>query len=218
MNNQDQFDNWTKQWEKAQADGVFKDAPKPPQPKSQVDFFGQFPTLDTPQRPNQSDAEYWRQVYDLSRGGAGALPGDPGNPEVLQEENKPDLRPFVKMDVADKATVRKGPQGMNDWPKGQDPNMSKMARGLAHSANPVYFYSYGKDQDLHVTPNWSSGVELEELHNIKVELEQLESKLGHAETLGKDTKRLKSQLSELKIKVDELSNSLTPGFLSDYMS
>jgi hypothetical protein len=217
MNNQDQFDNWTKQWEKAQADGVFKDAPKPPTQHA-TDFFGQFPTLDTPQRPDQTDAEYWRQVYELSRGGSpAALPGDP---EVIQENlDQQDVRPFAKVDVPAKDRVRKGPTGLDKYlPKGQDADMSKMARGLSHTANPVYYYSYGKDQDLHVTPNWSSGVELEELHNIKVELEQLESKLGAAETLGKDTKKLKSQLSELKTKVDELSNSLTPSFLSDYMS
>src|SRR5262252_4667945 len=72
---QEQFDDWTAKWAQAEKDGIFADAPKPAQPRSQhtPDFFGNYPTLDTHKGLDAVDAEYWRQVYQMS-GGAGDAP------------------------------------------------------------------------------------------------------------------------------------------------
>src|SRR5262252_1485628 len=68
MNAQDQFNSWTEKWEKAQREGVFDDARKPAQPAPQhtPDYFGNYPTLDIRKGLDAVDAEYWRQVYQMS--------------------------------------------------------------------------------------------------------------------------------------------------------
>src|SRR6516225_1661955 len=67
---QDEFQSWTEKWEKAQQNGIFADAPKPAQPRNQStpDFFGAYPSLDTRKGLDAVDAEYWRQVYQMSSG------------------------------------------------------------------------------------------------------------------------------------------------------
>lgn len=188
MNSQDQFDNWTKQWEKAQEDGIFANAPKPPQvrPQHSADFFGQYPTLDAP--ANQSDLEYWKQVYDRSRhqGDAPDLAGE----EVITEQ-----RATGRKVVAEQQSPSKKELG-------------EVAKKLFNGPNPIYPYSLGKDQDLKVTDNWTDGKELVELNNIRVELEKLESKLNALEGLGKSGKDVEGKIAQLRNKADELSDSL----------
>jgi hypothetical protein len=83
----DDFDKWTDQWEAAQKEGIFADAPKPaPQPIA--DFFGQYPTVDD--KPLKDvDAEYWNQVYRMSQGDHDAPDVTQYQDDLLQEEKLP---------------------------------------------------------------------------------------------------------------------------------
>jgi hypothetical protein len=67
----DDFDSWVDKWDKAIADGVFKDVPKIPgtaPQTSQDSFFGLSQTNPT-DSINLSDADYWRAISDVADGG-----------------------------------------------------------------------------------------------------------------------------------------------------
>lgn len=68
MSNDEKFDNWVDQWEKAQKDGIFKDAEKPISPSSQTashSFFGLVNT-DNSKDINDADAEYWQKLHQMN--------------------------------------------------------------------------------------------------------------------------------------------------------
>lgn len=68
MSYDDKFDTWVDQWAKAQKDGIFKDAPKPPTPSSQTadsSFFGLVNTKDSKQIKD-ADAEYWNKLHQMT--------------------------------------------------------------------------------------------------------------------------------------------------------
>lgn len=72
----DDIDKYSGMWEKALADGVFKDAPKPAAPKSS--FFGL--DQDYSEVPlDKTDSKYWNDVYNQSV----------GKEQILTEESKP---------------------------------------------------------------------------------------------------------------------------------
>ncbi len=161
-------------WDKALKDGVFKDAPKPPEPNRDSDFFGQWDgSEEVPM--NECDAKYWARVYNLSKGtGPGAAP-DP-----LREDA-----------VATKDRIK------------------KVSDRIANSANPIYPGTVGKDQDVKATRNWTDGPELQELAQLKVKLEKLESQMNAQEGLGKNGSSVQKQIDALRTKLDDLSDSLT---------
>jgi hypothetical protein len=87
--------------------------------------------------------------------------------------------------------------------------LKKMTSRMANSHNPVHPQSLGNDQDVVVTQNWGvGGEEIEELAEMKVKLEQLESRLNAEEGMGKSGKGISEQIKSLKKQIDELSNSL----------
>lgn len=76
---QDDFNKWCDLWDKAVADGVFEDAPKPltptPQTSDPASFFGpvnSHPTSDV----RDCDAQYWSDLYER------------GEPQLFQEEKE----------------------------------------------------------------------------------------------------------------------------------
>lgn len=185
---QDQFDKWTRQWEKAMSDGVFDDAPKLPQPAYQSappDFFGQNPTVDLPP-VNIPDAEYWRQVYGLSKHSGQA-------PDLLQEQ-------------VDSPVERR--KGRNVKAEG---DIAKYYSKIARSDHPIVPTSVGKDQAPVVTQNWGvGGKEVDRLSELKLQLHDLESKLNALEGVGevKNSRSMQQKLDRLRNEIDEFSDSL----------
>ncbi len=255
----DQFADWTAQWEKAMEDGVFDDAPKPAQPRTQhsPDFFGQYPS---PNAKGEIDAEYWKQVYQMSNG-QGDAP-DVANPDEQDNYTYADggdhyLTNSTKhkgKKITEQKKAPKGKKKLNerfgggfddtgpgfdsvDTPKmaaplstntgdsgrGTSPQRQKdfalRASQLGRTPNPIYYYSHGKDENLHVTPNWGSGPELEQVAEIKEELFELENKINALEGQGKyDNKGLEKKIKELHDRLDDLSDQLAPGILEDPLS
>lgn len=94
--------------------------------------------------------------------------------------------------------------------------LKKMTSRMANSNNPVHPDSLGNDQDVVVNQNWGvGGEEIEELAEMKVKLEQLESRLNAEEGMGKSGKGISEQIKSLKKQIDELSNSLNGNRMGD---
>jgi hypothetical protein len=134
------IEDFAKIWDKALADGVFKDAPKT-MPTSLdlsnddgADFFGQHRNaeydIDAP--INEADARYW---VELSKNAADR--SSYFNP--INEERE------VSKEEAEKASKK-----------------------LGSTFNPVYPNTIGKDQDMKVAKNWAmGGEELTKLEDLK---------------------------------------------------
>jgi chemotaxis protein histidine kinase CheA len=108
-------------------------------------------------------------------------------------------------------------------PKPIKPNMSNkelgdVAASKANAANPIEPSSVGKDQDY--KPNLADVEELQELHNMKVQLLELQGKLAASDALAKsdDGDKIQKQIDKLQQAIDELSDSITPQFMQSYLS
>ncbi len=215
---QDDFANWVGMWEKAQEDPSFKAAPKPPQPNhGGGDFFGQYPAVDHDAPPEPNDHEYWKQVY-LQSMGQGDAPdvAAPTGFGMIQEQKQKIQKKAQQQRVARKSDdeqPRKKKRSINE--EAGDKKIGDVAKRMARSANPIYYYSAGKDQEPRVTPNWTDGKELTELHDLKVKLHQLEGKLNAMIGEGKPDKsvrQMEQELRKLRDRLDELSDSLSGGW------
>lgn len=177
-------------WDAALEKGIFKDAPKPPQPRNidaeeadgfggGADFFGQHYSdeYDIDRPLNEVDTKYWAAV---------SRQADPLGKYVDPLAN-------INEEVASKKdAVKKSTEKM----------------GNAH--NPVYPYSVGKDQETKVSQNWGTGgKEHFQLEELKVRLEKLESKLNSIESTGKSGKDTQSKIDGIKKQIDDLSDNLT---------
>jgi hypothetical protein len=216
------FEDWVDMWEKAQADGTFKDAPKPPAPSNPGSFFGmQYAGADADLPPGDAETEYWNQVYQRSNN-AGDAP-DIAAPEVLQEQKKPVEKPVEKPRKARLPERKPLPETRPlKEAKNHDPSnaeLGKIAKAQLRSPNPIYYYSAGKDQEPHVTQNWAmGGKEVQELEEVKVKLHQLENKLATMMGEGKpdrQVQKLESELRKLRDRLDELSDSLHGGWVGE---
>jgi hypothetical protein len=67
----DDFENWVDKWDKALADGVFKDSPKIPStaPQTSQDSFFGLQQSNPTDSINSSDADYWRAISSVADGG-----------------------------------------------------------------------------------------------------------------------------------------------------
>lgn len=85
------------------------------------------------------------------------------------------------------------------------------------SSNPVKLTTTGPDQDLTVTPNFSDGKELRELHDLKLKIEDLERKFHEAEVKNNSKKEnsLNKEIASIRNKIEELSNSLNPSMYTN---
>lgn len=105
------LDKYTDQWEKALKNGIFDDAPQPPAPSRDLDFFGQMGGEEIVPM-NECDAKYWDRVYKLSkRTGPGCAP-DPLAP-MKEEVDK-----TAAKRVADKIANSANP--IEPWTVGKD--------------------------------------------------------------------------------------------------
>jgi hypothetical protein len=94
--------------------------------------------------------------------------------------------------------------------------LKKMSSRMADSNNPVHPDSLGNDQDTVVVQNWGvGGKEIEKLAEIKIKLEQLESRLNAEEGMGNSGKGISEQIKKIKKDIDELSNSLNGSRMGD---
>jgi hypothetical protein len=203
MDNKEQFDKWVDQWAKAQEQGVFGES-KPTQDPTGFgtlpgpDFFGVY--KPTNKDLSNVDSEYWRQVYQMSAH-SGEAPDVVGDEAVITEE----------LNDEEKETL--------DYTKPDKKSVSKITDDLGGLSNPVKANTRGKDNINKVTPNWTCGDDLVELHNMKIKLQKLEDKLAADPMMEqKKTKSVLSQINSLKEKIDDLSNSLSPDFQTDYLS
>lgn len=179
------IEDFAKIWDKALADGVFKDAPKT-MPTSLdlsnddgADFFGQHRNaeydIDAP--INEADARYW---VELSKNAADR--SSYFNP--INEERE------VSKEEAEKASKK-----------------------LGSTFNPVYPNTIGKDQDMKVAKNWAmGGEELTKLEDLKKRLHSLESELNklgvNKPATDKQDSTLQKSIDDLKKQVDDLSDRL----------
>ncbi len=200
------LENWMKQWKSAQEKGLFKDAPKPPVINEQTkssDYFGNIKEQAEPKAVGvkNCDAQYWQQVYKLSKG-----------QKLTEQTSKIEDDPLGST-----------PQGkLRDVP---DKNsLGTKAAELGNAANPVIPSTRGEDQRKHITPDWADGKGLRELVDLKTSLYKLEVKINSHPKFGAygdespEIKKIQTQIDELKHKIDELSNSLSPDFVQDELS
>lgn len=82
--------------------------------------------------------------------------------------------------------------------------------------NPIHFASVGNDQEnddgrVRVTNNWNDGKELQELADIKKQVEAMERKMHEFDVLNKknDKNKIQAQLENLRNRVKQLSEKLT---------
>jgi hypothetical protein len=213
----DNFDKWVDQWERAQKEGIFDDAPKPPVPTQNYaadDFFGN----NRPQ-PGSTlrdvDANYWNKVYRMS-----AHMGEAPDITADEEEHDPSMQGEDLVTISEDAPVG----GKKDFKlapttKPDGKSVSKITDDLGGLANPVHASTRGVDNNNRVTPNWAGGQEIIELHRMKEQLQKLEDKIAADPMVeNKGTKRVLSQIDALWKKLDELSNTLTPEFVKEYLS
>lgn len=161
------------------------------------DFQKESPKVE----PNpHRDADYWNAVYEKMNKYDDAP--DLANPQILTEENQ-----------KDKITI----------PIPKKPNLSTkelgdVAKSAANAANPTTATSAGKDQDY--KPNLADVYQLEQLHDMKIKLYDLECKLNEKDALAqsKEGMKIQVQIEDIKRKIDELSDSITPDFLQSYLS
>lgn len=210
------FDDWVEMWEKAQGNGTFKDAPKPPPQRGSGSFFGvhsQSPDFDTP--PEEADTEYWNQVYQRSNGAGDAPDVAYPDPEVLQEQKKP----VEKAKSEEPRRKKKKQKPLAESKVNTPAELRDVAKQQLRSPNPIYHYSIHKDQEPHVTPNWTDGEELVELSDLKIKLHQLEGKLNAmigSDKPDRQVRQLESELRKLRTRLDELSDSLHGGWDGEY--
>jgi hypothetical protein len=210
----DDINKWADQYEKAQADGVFDDAPMPPGATKQtadVSFFGPANTKPTADI-NSVDATYWNKIKELSMSddptASFSLDSFSDNEELAGEEDK----------LIQEQTKKEVLSIPMDQPLGD------LAKTAADSPNPVEPPSVGKDQRRRVTPNWTDGQELRELDELKRSLYDLEVKLSGPDGLinsggvGQNNDKVEQQIEALKRDIDELSNTLSPKFWQDIES
>ena len=180
----DDINKYAAIWDAAQEKGIFKDAPKPAQPRNQdaedsffgSDFFGQHrsPEYDGDEALNEVDTKYWATISKMA---------DPLGKYVdplMMEETVPSKE-----------------------------NTKKASEKMAGAHNPIYPASVGKDQDVVIAQNWGTGgKEHFQLEDLKVRLEKLESKLNAIESKGDSGKDTQNKIDSLKQQIDDLSDSL----------
>ena len=181
----DDINKYAAIWDAAQEKDIFKDAPKPAQPRNRdaedaesffgADFFGQnnSPEYDMDAPLNEVDSLYWKRCAQLADHSGQYV--DP-----------------LKESVASKAEVKDS------------------AERVAAAHNPVYPGTLGKDQEMNITQNWGvGGKEHFQLEELKARLEKLESKLNGMEAQGESSTATQGKIDGIKKQIDDLSDSLS---------
>ena len=211
-----ELEKWMSVWEKSQEKNIFPETPKQDinQQVYSSDYFGNV-RKDSKETValNDCDIKYWNQVYKLSN-------HDGEAPDIFTPLNE---QPSKVDGIGTEAPLASQPQGkLRDVPSKGD--LGVKGAELANTANPIYPSSRGEDQRKHVTPEWEDGKGLRELVYMKHNLYNLEVKINSSPKFGAyapdspEIKKIQVQIDELKHKMDELSNSLSPDFIQDELS
>jgi hypothetical protein len=188
------FGTWCDQWDKALEDGLFDDAPKP-------NSTGPFAHDSLPSPPDLSD-------YD-----AGSLPDHASQPTLVDGMlNEADAKywnsvaniPAKNSDVISELSSKeaKTPDAKN---------LGKRARIVANEPNPVRINTVGKDQAARSDTNTSEA--FQKLVELKQELHSIGNKLAEMKDSNLDA--IYSKFEKIQSKIDELSDSLAPNYVSD---
>lgn len=131
----------------------------------------------------------------------------------IEQEEAEDWENLYKMADPD---FQGGEELLSEESEASTDKLKKMATRMANSHNPVHPDSLGHDQDVVVSQNWGvGGREIEELSEMKVKLEQLESRLNADEAMGKNGKSIAEQIKNLRKQIDSLSDSLNGTRMGD---
>lgn len=123
----DDFDKWCKLWDKAQKDGIFEDAPKPPIPTSLTSdpsFFGPINTHHS-NSVKDCDSQYWNDVFDLMTG---------NDPQVINEEKKESTKEVLKKSAE---AIARSPNPIQASSAGEDQDLSPGSLGLTYGENDI---------------------------------------------------------------------------------
>lgn len=230
MENQDQFDNWVDKWEAAQKKWAAEDASAPKAPQQPSDgnsFFGLRSKSQPGDDIDRGQGTDWTSIYTRSTEVRDEQHPNAGEDQILQEQAShwkrllgpssfapkgPSAKPTVPV-VNPTSTFREQAEGWRSLLGGP-------GKDVTFFQNPQHHTSIGMDQGkspyepTRVAPNFSDGKELNELIEMKVKLEKLEStllaqeiKAGKANVPVAD---YKAKLDSLRKQIDDLSDKLTP--------
>lgn len=206
------FEKWQSQWDKAVQEKVFADTSNAPKDSGSgyTDFFG-VQNNAVGKIIQDADTEYWNKVYRMS-----SHMGQAPNP-LEEEEHDPKMQGDSPVTISEDAPVENKELAPTTKPDGK--SVSKITDELGGLANPVRASTRGVDANNRVTPSFAGGEELIELHKMKEQLQKLEDKLAADPMVeNKGAKKVMSQIDALWKQIDELSNTLSPDFVRDYLS
>lgn len=229
MENQDQFNNWIDKWEAAQkkwaSEGVI--AQKPVQSQNDDNsFFGLRSKNQPSDEIDQNQGSDWTNIYTRSTEVQDEQHPNADEDQILQEQShwkrllgpisSPSKKSAVKPKLPDVNSTNTFREQAEGWRK----LLSQPGKDVTFFQNPQHHTSIGMDQGqspyepTRVAPNFSDGDGLNELIDMKVKLEKLESallskeiKAGKANVPAAD---YKNKLDVLRKQIDDLSDKLTP--------
>lgn len=179
QNTMDQLYNWADKYQDALENGVFDEPEKQhvPSPHN-TDYESYFGMHNT--NPSDGPRDVDASYWNMVHQTAD-YSGDPM--ELIAEEK-------------------------NVYSKKEQEVLAKSARGVAQAPNPVRMGGIGPDQDSSKSMGETWTVEdLEKLHDLKVQLHELGSKMATLENNSHDSK-----YESLKKQIDELSDTLDTAF------
>ena len=199
----DDMEKWVDKWDAALKKDTFKNAVKP-EVKESDKFFA---TFGKTQKLNESiDAKYWRTLAKNAR------------TPVVNEQETLVAQPTIEKNPLNSKPLKK----QREVPEVSD--LGEKGAELGNTANPIYPDSRGADFRNKVTPEWSDGLKIREIANMYRNLYDLQVKLNQNPKFGSfsgdspEIKKIQTQIDEVKYKIDELSDSLSPDFVQDEQS
>ena len=167
------FNKWCDLWAKAQEDGIFKDADKPPTPSPQTSdpesFFGlvnSHPSSDV----RDCDTKYWNDVYDMSMG---------EEPKLFQEGTKEVLKKSTN-------SVARSPNPIPQYSVGTDQELTPGSLGLTFGEKDLEALAELKLQLHDLTSKMAAfegrgGKQLEsKITSLKEKIEEFSSELSRS--------------------------------------
>jgi hypothetical protein len=232
MENQDQFDGWVNSWENAQKKWAAEDAANPP-PQTKSDkskgFFGVHSQALPDDKIDREQSTDWTSIYSRSTELRDEPNTNDGSDQMFQEQSSQLKKLLGPVSVPSKAKpkipVVNPTSTFQEQAEGWRNLLSQPGKDTTFFHNPQHYASIGMDQGkspyepTRVTPNFSSGKELDELAEMKNKLSKLEATLLAQEIkAGKSDvpySSYKSKLDVIRKQIDDLSDKLTPDPASD---
>lgn len=221
MDDQDQFNTWCNQWEKAQAKWGKPDRSAPLHKFEPGTSFGGTGGWGDDAPPQQQPAR--RPQQDQGGGSFFGMHRQEPPSETLTENGDLPWREIYLRGLKLWAEQELPPDAQRVNEDSVPTKNNGKYTGAGRQANPVQPWTGGMDaspspkRPAHVTPNFSDGPELRELATLRDKLARLESTLAAVEfghQRGKK-ERLMDQIRALHRQADDLSDRLCPPPLED---